>query len=388
MGRLAFLLLVAWCLAACSGLPGLRADPTVEAGPTPALTPALEAGAYASQLASLIEAKDFERLRAAMSAGFILASPGEEGQELEPEAAIEALRAGYLAPGAAPAAAFEVDLKGLPGEAGALARFGAGVSPELSFLVRGLSPWAGDEALVVIARDPESGAFSWRGLLAVSGGFERFAGETLDQSLAQGLESRDFEILGSLMGPRFSFATWNVELLEMSSAEAIARLQESLLAPGAAPQVRFETDIPALLGGVDPLSLWGPVANPVRAMHVTGLGANAGEEAVLVIGRDSSGRFYWHGILTPPGGTFRAAVDPGAVLPTEVQQVRALEVLNLRSGPGTDYAVIALLSPGETARVDGKSADGEWWRVACPQDASGFCWVSADPELTEAVELP
>ena len=27
-------------------------------------------------------------------------------------------------------------------------------------------------------------------------------------------------------------------------------------------------------------------------------------------------------------------------------------------------------------------ADGLWWRVICPDDALGHCWISADPQLT------
>ncbi len=389
MGRTAVLLFLAGCLAACSGLPGLRALPGEGGGPTLTPPPALDAGTYARQLASFIETKDFEGLRGAMGSSFILAFPGGEGQELDPETALERLRGSYLTPGTAPEAVFDADLRGLLGEAGALAQFGAGASPDLAFLVRGLGPDAGDEALVILSQDAQTGAFSWRGMLAAAGGFHRDAGEALDQALALGLESRDFEALRSLMGPRFSFATWNTELLEVSPDEALERLQGGLLSPGSAPRVRFDSDIPALLGGVDPLSLWGPVANPVRAMHVTGLGPDAREEAVLVIGlREAGGEAYWHGILSPPGEAFQSAADPGTVLPTEVRLVRALEVLNLRSGPGTEYAVIALLSPGETAQVDGVSADGAWWRVFCPQDASGSCWLSADPELTEPLTGP
>jgi hypothetical protein len=110
------------------------------------------------------------------------------------------------------------------------------------------------------------------------------------------------------MRERFSIATWETSLMEYTSEEALQLLQEGALAEGSVPAVRFGTDVAALLDGTDPLSLWGPVASPVRAVHVEGLGPGGGEEAVLVIGRDeAAGRYYWHGILLPRAGYFHIA---------------------------------------------------------------------------------
>lgn len=48
--------------------------------------------------------------------------------------------------------------------------------------------------------------------------------------------------------------------------------------------------------------------------------------------------------------------------------------LNVRSGPGAYYAIIAVLQNGQTAEVTGRSYDAGWWQIRVP---GGFGWVSA-----------
>ena len=63
--------------------------------------------------------------------------------------------------------------------------------------------------------------------------------------------------------------------------------------------------------------------------------------------------------------------------------VTALTDLNIRSGPGTAYDTIGLLSSGATANVLGKSSDGGWWKISCP-DGGTQCWVSAGSQYSSA----
>ncbi len=214
--------------------------------------------------------------------------------------------------------------------------------------------------------------------------------EQFDLQLAQAVEGQDFDTLRSLMKERFSFATWNTELLEISSEEALQRMADTYLASGSTPQADFSSDIPALLGGADPLAIWGPIANPVRALHITGLGPSSSGEAVLIIGKDTATQeLYWHGLLVPQGTAFQATNQaPGDVVQTDVQYVRAKEDLNVRSGPGENYAVEGLMRSGEVAQVTGKSLDGVWWQIICTSDASGHCWISAIPDFSEPVDAP
>lgn len=64
----------------------------------------------------------------------------------------------------------------------------------------------------------------------------------------------------------------------------------------------------------------------------------------------------------------------------------AMEYVNVRSGPGTNYLVYGIASPGATAEVSGKSTDGLWWQVVVPTDTvavDGLAWVSADFVYTQ-----
>lgn len=96
--------------------------------------------------------------------------------------------------------------------------------------------------------------------------------------------------------------------------------------------------------------------------------------------------------VTPEGAdasaTSDATVDPN-LKPTDVQYVRAKQDINIRNGPGTNFAIVGGVFAGQTAKVTGyKSADDGWWRVVCPVSTTDTCWVSADPALTEAADSP
>ena len=50
--------------------------------------------------------------------------------------------------------------------------------------------------------------------------------------------------------------------------------------------------------------------------------------------------------------------------------------VNVRSGPGTQYAVVGQLQNGATATVRGKSADGTWWQIDYSGATGGVGWVN------------
>lgn len=85
--------------------------------------------------------------------------------------------------------------------------------------------------------------------------------------------------------------------------------------------------------------------------------------------------------------TASAPGDPVAN-PTPQQFIMALQTVRMRSGPGTQYAIVGRVFAGMTARVTGVSGDGGWWRVLCADDTASSCWVSADPALTRPIEEP
>ncbi len=78
----------------------------------------------------------------------------------------------------------------------------------------------------------------------------------------------------------------------------------------------------------------------------------------------------------------------GLRLPLPVETTTVKEVVTQGTVPVfRAYAVggrpVAVLSAGQTLRVTGQSPNQRWWRVACPNNLAGECWVSAAPELTK-----
>jgi len=89
-------------------------------------------------------------------------------------------------------------------------------------------------------------------------------------------------------------------------------------------------------------------------------------------------------IANPPT---QEAVTPPAP-PAGVPAAMAIEYVNVRTGPGTNYPVLGVAAPGAAAEVSGKSADGAWWQVKVSTTAisSGLAWVSADYVVTQNTE--
>ncbi len=69
--------------------------------------------------------------------------------------------------------------------------------------------------------------------------------------------------------------------------------------------------------------------------------------------------------------------------PVEVQSIRALAEVAVHAGPSEQYPVVGTLAAGQGALVTGIQPDATWWRVMCPDETLGNCWVKADPALTQ-----
>jgi uncharacterized protein YraI len=98
-------------------------------------------------------------------------------------------------------------------------------------------------------------------------------------------------------------------------------------------------------------------------------------------------------ILEPstPGKTPRADGDP--VAPAEGVTARVILTashLNVRSGPGTDYSIVAKAGPGEVLRVLATNPARTWVQVELPAAPSSTTWVSAEyVELSSPIgDLP
>jgi uncharacterized protein YraI len=82
---------------------------------------------------------------------------------------------------------------------------------------------------------------------------------------------------------------------------------------------------------------------------------------------------------------------PSLVVPTPgpgVPAATAIEAINLRSGPGTQYSSYGVAPKGAKGEVIGVSADGGWWVVKLPTSLvpEGQVWVSDDWVTTTDTE--
>ena len=91
-------------------------------------------------------------------------------------------------------------------------------------------------------------------------------------------------------------------------------------------------------------------------------------------------------VITPNVSIPEATSIP--VLNTATQTIIALTDVNMRSGPGTSYTIIGWVAGGQMAKVTGTSSDGNWWRVICPDDTIGSCWVTAGSQYTQPASDP
>jgi hypothetical protein len=89
-----------------------------------------------------------------------------------------------------------------------------------------------------------------------------------------------------------------------------------------------------------------------------------------------------------PSPEVAAAPDPTPEPPRASQpQVSGDDPVNVRAGPGTNYAVVTVLGPGEPIALLGRSTDSTWANVMTPDETQG--WVRADLlSIPPATDLP
>jgi uncharacterized protein YraI len=86
-------------------------------------------------------------------------------------------------------------------------------------------------------------------------------------------------------------------------------------------------------------------------------------------------------VIATPEAPPPVVITPPA---TGVATATAIDYVNLRSGPGTNYLLLGTVAPGATGEVTGKSQDGMWWQVKVPTSfyTPGLAWVSSDWVVT------
>ena len=214
------------------------------------------------------------------------------------------------------------------------------------------------------------------------------------QVLVDALNRRDYELQKILMDDSFMIGYWLSEGTENTPDAAIEQLQKSLLGPRAPITPDYSKNLRDLLG-TDPVTILGPDIGEANPVFVTGLGTEGKDEGILFVAKRPDGGLYWHGLLFAKDGFAQPTpvpvptqpVDMNAY-PTNVKYVLALQDVNIRSGPGTQFRILSYVAEGQTAKVNGVSATGNWWRVICPDDTVGSCWVSALWSLTRPTDGP
>lgn len=76
---------------------------------------------------------------------------------------------------------------------------------------------------------------------------------------------------------------------------------------------------------------------------------------------------------TPIPEAATATAEPATATPAIDPQVRTESAMNVRGGPGTNYAVVGALNAGDVARITGKNGTGDWWQISFAGGATG--WV-------------
>lgn len=75
-------------------------------------------------------------------------------------------------------------------------------------------------------------------------------------------------------------------------------------------------------------------------------------------------------------------------LETDVEYIAAQVDLPIYDAPMPSRIEIGVIFAGQIARVTGVSPEGDYWRVMCPDDTVGDCWVSAAPEMSLPTTAP
>ena len=214
------------------------------------------------------------------------------------------------------------------------------------------------------------------------------------QVLVDALNRRDYELQKILMDRSFMIGYWLSEGTENTPDDAIQQLQTNLLSPTTPVTPDYNKNLRDLLD-TDPVIILGPDVPEARPVFVSGLGTEGKDEGILFVAKRPDGGLYWHGLLFAKDGFTQPIPVPVSTQPvdmnayeTNIKYVMALQDVNIRSGPGTQFRILSYVAEGQTAKVTGMSANGNWWRVICPDDRIGSCWVSALSGLTKPTDGP
>lgn len=119
--------------------------------------------------------------------------------------------------------------------------------------------------------------------------------------LAVALAARDYPQLQGMMANPFSIMWWQAQAVERPAGVALLTLRDAYLGAGSAVAFREARSLAGLENELA-LPLHDSAATVVRALYVVGLGADQGDEALLLIARHNDGTPFWQSVVLADSG--------------------------------------------------------------------------------------
>jgi hypothetical protein len=199
-------------------------------------------------------------------------------------------------------------------------------------------------------------------------------------SLETAVTDQDFAQMAALANEPIAIGGWRSEWRMYDPAQMSTEFQNgSLPAP---TDVIFtgltDEEITALIGQ-PPATMFSPDTNYAAALHSSGWGEDGTDDAILFI-VEEDGQYSWFAFLYT-FGAFADANQVGEVIETDVAYIMAMQDVTMYDGPNESFNVIGGVADGQTALVTGQFSENGWWRVICPDDTIGDCWVTNDTDF-------
>ncbi|MGB0389052.1 MAG: hypothetical protein ACPGWR_29875 [Ardenticatenaceae bacterium] len=269
---------------------------------------------FSTELKQAVMAKNYAELPAKMNDPFGVGFWLSEGRGFSPNEAIDFLRQQYLTtnnnivfPESQP------DIRALLGgfDPENLVNPDANVAQIL--FSKGWGREGESEALLFITQEA-GGSYAWDTIIIAHSGFQRSGPqeeptkEELLNNFQNTLEStiieRNYNMMRRFMRSSFNFGFWRGGGFARSPNGAIKQLRNNYIGHNHAISFpKPQPNLSELLDGQDPLLIWGPEANVIRAVYSDkGWGSDGQGAAILAIAEDANGIAYWYGVLIAPNG--------------------------------------------------------------------------------------
>lgn len=170
---------------------------------------------------------------------------------------------------------------------------------------------------------------------------------------------------------------------DAAAAQAIATFEAALRAPESVRYAVTSTPAPTLTPAPSPTATQletptpAPTATPTRQATPTPTPNAAATATALRRQVERAVAATLTAQPTPtPASVAAPDARPAAVVMQMVAIVNADEMVNLRSGPSTDFAVLMGVNPGEEVLILGRNQDATWMRIRIANGTLG--WMAAD----------